>query len=345
MEKYTLFISVACLSGFIFSCNSSKYIPRSNDSTPSEYYTTQFPQREVGGKLEQAQNSLARIVTTSFYDTYTFNKKYITLADVKTNNPKDIASDYFSTEESTAGTSIIIRQTRDNILFISCNHVVSSPDTLITYYDEENIPKNTYVKSVSIKNRQNNLIFTSKRLQSFEVIASDANTDLALFTADLGLEQRGGTQSLNIAPGNSENLQLGSFLYILGFPRGYPMITRGLASISQSSHPNYFVTDALFNPGISGGLVLASRDDFQSFEWVGIARSSTASKENILVPRPNLEDTKRAARPYLDTPYVQQKTRITYGITQTIPINTIKKFIAEHQKEIARNGFEYTVDI
>lgn len=343
MKKWSLFISVICISGLLISCNSSSLITQSSSSTTTEYYTSKFPQREVSEQLQNAQSSILRIVTTSFYRTYTFEEQHITLSDIKTNNPEDIAAEYFSTEESTAGTSIVLRQANNKTLLISCDHVVSSPDTVIAYAEGPGIPENTYVESISIKQKQNNLVFTSNQLHSFDVIASNEHTDLALFTAEFSDQQL--AHPLDIDLGNSSDLQLGSVLYVLGFPRGYPMVTRGLASTSENRPSNFFITDALFNPGISGGLVLASKNNFQSFQWIGIARSATASKEDVLVPRPTSEKHERAARPYLDTPFVQEKTRITYGITQTIPINTIKEFISNHQQAILENGFTYPVDI
>ncbi len=345
MKKTDLFILIICFCWFLTSCNSSNYISQNETASSTEHYTTQFPQRDVSDLLQQAQNSILRIVTTTYYRTYTFQDQNITLSDIKTNNPEDIASDYFSTEESTAGTSIVLRYADEKILLISCDHVVTSPDTVIAYAEGNGIPEETYIESISIKQRQNNLIFTTRQLQSFNIIASDQNTDLALFTAEFDGENNNYAQPLDFPLGNSAELKLGSFLYVLGFPRGYPMVTRGLASISENRTSNFFITDALFNPGISGGLVLASKDNFHSLQWVGIARSATASTENILVPRPNSEKHDRAARPYRDTPFVQEKTRITYGITQTIPINTIKEFISKHQAEISRSGFDYSVDI
>jgi S1-C subfamily serine protease len=346
MEKRNLFTILICFCWFLTSCNSSNYIaPNKNTSSTTDHYTTQFPQREVSDLLQQAQNSILRIVTTAYYRTYTFQDQNITLSDIKTNNPEDIATDYFSTEESTAGTSIVLRYTDEKILLISCDHVVSSPDTVIAYAEGQGIPENTYVESISIKQRQNNLIFTTRQLQSFDIIASNQHTDLALFTAQFDGPKDTLAQPLDFTLGNSAELKLGSFLYVLGFPRGYPMVTRGLASTTENRTSNFFITDALFNPGISGGLVLASKDDFRSFQWVGIARSASASTENILVPQPTSKKHDRAARPYHGTPFVKEKTRITYGITQTIPINTIKEFISNHQEEISRNGFDYSVDM
>lgn len=347
MKRYLTIISISVLGILLWSCSSSQEVATDNQKSDtkvsiSDGYTTAYPQRDISKNLTRAKESTLRIISTSFYNSYTFDEPYLTLSDLSTNDPKDVATDYFSTEESTAGTAIILQNDGQNVMLITCDHVVSSPDTVVSYYEGSNIPSDTFVKAISIKRKQNNLIFTNQELFSFNVIASDRRYDLALLSTSLdnksGLAQR----SLNVRTGNSNDLVMGSLLYVLGYPRGYPMVTRGVASTSEFRSDHYFITDALFNPGISGGLVLASKDNFRSFEWVGMARSATASKEDVLVPQP-ADHYERAPKPYTDTPYVQSKNRISYGITQTIPIDTIKNFLEEHQQQISRNGFQYSV--
>ena len=333
------------------SCSSSEPTSRETEASAgkpgpakiSESYNSTYPQREISEELEEARQSLVRILSTAFYNNYIFEEKFVTLSDITTNNPKDISTQYFSSEESTAGTAILLQKNRDDVLLITCDHVVSSPDTVVTYYEGDDVPERTFVKSISIKQRQNNLTFSAQRLHSFNVIASDPRTDLALLSSSLRDQGQLSQQTLDITLGNSDRLRMGSMLYILGFPRGYPMVTRGLASLSENRSSYYFVTDAVFNPGVSGGLVLASRNDFRSFEWVGMARSASASKENLLVPRPDSGRYSQAAKPYTGTPFVQRKTRISYGITQTIPINTIREFLRESREAIRENGFSYNI--
>ncbi len=337
-------LSFAVILGILLSCSSSREYtsePSSAEEPPgtySEYYTSAFPQRDVTNLLKEVQQSVVRIVATGFYDSYSFEGDYITLDDVKANNPKQIAQGHYSTEESTAGTSIILDQSERGFLLITCEHVVAFPDTVISYYEGDNIPNETYIQSISIKKRQSNYVYTGSEIKPFEILASDRRSDLALLNAQFEQDSNLDPYPLAIESGDSNFLQLGSLLYILGFPKGYAMVTRGLASSSESWNDRFFVTDASFNPGISGGLVLASNDNFNSFKWVGMASSSNATREDVLVPRPN-EQYAKATRPYVDSVFVQRKTRINYGITQAIPINQIKDFLQEYKRDINRRGF------
>lgn len=306
----------------------------------SEYYTAAFPHRDISSQLKDAQQSVVRIVSTGFYNNYNFSGKAITLADINTNKPKDIATSQTSAEESTSGTAIILDQSNRNSLLVTCQHTVFFPDTIITYYRGPDIPEETYIESISIKKNQTNLVYTSSELQPFNVIASNKRFDLALLNVEF--EQTGnlGLYPLSVKVGNSDFLQLGSLIYVLGFPKSYPMVTRGLASSSESWNDRFFVTDATFNPGISGGLILASNDSFNSFQWVGVASSSTATREEVLVPRPENDNYNRITRPYSDSVFVQQKTRINYGITQAIPINQVKEFLNDERSLLERKGFK-----
>jgi len=332
------------ISIILASCGGSE--PAFIDEKPqkrTKYYTSAFPQRDISKELTKAKNAVLRIVSTGFYRSYSFNR-FVTLSDIKTNNISKIASRRTNFEESTAGSSILLENIRDKHLLITCQHVVSFPDTVITYYDSENIPPETYIQSISIKQRQTNLIFKSNRLKSFEILATDSRSDLALLSASFDDQPQETEESLDMPIGENDRLQLGTFIYIIGFPKGYNIVTRGVVGDAGSQHDRFFVMDALFNPGVSGGLIIASRDNYRSFEWVGMARSASVDREDYLVPSPTLEDFGNTIEPYQDTVYVQQKNRISYGITQAVPMNRIRSFLSKHKDVIRKNGFTPPVD-
>lgn len=339
-------IIIVLLGGcLIAGCSSSQQSTQENStrsqqeqSTQSDYYTTAFPHKDIHDKLKDAQQSVVRIASSGFYDSFTFEGQLITDADIETNAPRDIATSITSTEESTSGTAIIIDQNNSSSLLITCEHTTSFPDTVITYYEGKDIPEETYIESISIKKNSSNLIYTSTDLKSFEILATDKRSDLALLSVEF---ERGNLElyPLEVSVGNSDLLRLGSFMYILGFPKSYPMVTRGIASSSESWNDRFFVMDATFNPGISGGLVLATNDNYSSFKWVGMASSATASREEVLVPHPEGKNYSRVTRPYTDSVFVQQKTRINYGITQAIPINQVKDFLKENEDMLKQRGY------
>jgi S1-C subfamily serine protease len=346
MKNWLAISSLFAIALTLTFCSSSRQSAFTNSAEPqpqteySEYYTSAFPHQDISSKLKDAQQSVVRIVSTGFYNNYNFSGRAITLADIKTNNPKDIATSKTSSEESTSGTAIILDQNNNNSLLVTCQHTVFFPDTIITYYRGPEIPDETYIESISIKRDQTNLVYTSSELQPFKVLATNKRFDLALLNVEFERDGNLGLYPLSVKAGNSDFLQLGSLIYVLGFPKSYPMVTRGLASSSESWNDRFFVTDATFNPGISGGLILASNNNFTSFQWVGVASSSTATREEVLVPRPENNDYSRITRPYSDSVFVQQKTRINYGITQAIPINQVREFLNNQRSLLERKGFK-----
>lgn len=346
MYNYVILILISLPGLWVVSCSSTQETIRrpSVKAGATDFYTTAFPHRDVSGHLKDAQKAIIRIISTSHYTTYVFDKPEVRLADIQTNKLQDLTTRQYSNDESTAGTSIILDiNNNGNTLLITCAHAVNSPDTLISYFFDERNNPGSFIETVSIKRRQTNLLFTPGELSNFEIIAESRLSDLALLSASLQPDTQSEHKSLPFSMGRMEHLQLGSFLYVLGFPKGFPMITRGLVSTRALSPHRFFIMDALFNPGISGGLVISSRDNFRNFEWIGIARSATASRETILVPRPDDEGSGLAEqgilRPYNDTVYVGQKNRISYGITQAIPISEIRSFLDENRRVIRQHGF------
>ncbi|SMO66728.1 S1 family peptidase [Fodinibius sediminis] len=343
MDKYVAFTSFFFLTLWVTSCSvpQESSVSAARTGQP-DTYTTAFPHRDISDQLEDAQESLIRIVSTSHYNTYVFDKPEVRLSDVRTSNLKEIASQQYSDDESTAGTSIIL-DLNDNgeALLITCAHSVTSPDTLINYFIDEGYEQNTYIESISIKRRQTNLLFTVSELTNFEIIAEDRLSDLALLSTTLNPDTQSQHRALRFPMGQMEHLRLGSFLYVLGYPKGFPMITRGIASTRGNPPHRFFIMDALFNPGISGGLVIGSRDHFRSFEWLGMARSATASQETVLLPYPDSEEDVQAGviRPYTDQIFLGQKNRIAYGITQAIPISEIRSFLDKNSRVISRHRF------
>lgn len=342
MKKLKHLVPALLIGGIVLSCSSSQQSTSTDANQPrtTEHYTSSFPQKDVSRQLQRIHKSVLRIVTTGFYNNYSFEKRYITLNDIKTNDLDDIASGVYNSEGSTAGTSIILDHRSDKSLLLTCEHIVSFPDTLIKYYKGDDIPENTFVKSISIKRDQSNIAYTEPELESFDVLATNPRSDLALLRVDHATDEDLNIEPLPIISGDSERMQLGSFLYIMGFPKGYPMITRGVTSTTDDWKERFFITDALFNPGISGGLIIATRNNFRSFQWVGVASSATANREDVLVPRPISEQYSKATLPYQDSVFVQQKTRINYGITQAVKIDEVKKFLSEQEQQIIREGFD-----
>jgi hypothetical protein len=142
--------------------------------------------------------------------------------------------------------------------------------------------------------------------------------------------------------GDAKKLEWGSFAYLFGYPKGYRMITKGIVSDPNRDRSGSFLLDAPFNRGCSGGIVLAIKDGVPNFELVGMAKSSAADFENILIPPEDFNISEYDPRlPYEGDIYAKSNVVIRYGITQIISINTIIDFFERNQLYFTQMGYDF----
>jgi len=195
------------------------------------------------------------------------------------------------------------------------------------------------VQSIAFKETQQNYIPDIPGADHLEILALDSAADLALLGQAVPLLPAGSVRAFDYPLGEAKDLEWGSFVYIVGFPAGTKMITRGLVSKPFRGRDD-FVIDATFNRGFSGGLVLAVRDGVPNFEWVGIAAASASTTEYRLKPAQDAPPNDIDPRvPYEGDLFLERHRAIRYGITLCIPINTIKAFIEAHTEGLARQGY------
>lgn len=304
-------------------------------------YTSAFPTRSVSGQLERIQNSVRRLSSTASYTTYYFDGQNLTLEQLQeAGNLESLATRRASVERNKAGTAVAVLQGRRSTGLVTAQHVLFYPDTLVAYRKGEDIPPKTYVESIGIKKSHRNFLVTTSGLLPLDIIAEDVRNDVAAIRVERTGE-RINPPPLRIRVGRARDLELGSFLYILGYPLGTPMVTRGIVSAPDYNQRGSFLTDALFNHGISGGLIIASRDHFRSFEWVGMAVTASASTQQYLIPDPNNEPYESMV-PYTDTAYVSEQRVINYGITDATPIEDIMQFLLRNEDRLNRYGLSVT---
>jgi len=220
---------------------------------------------------------------------------------------------------------------------LTCNHIIDFPDTVFSFY-ESNSSKEKYILCVSIKIKQMNQIGITEG-NNIEILAKDEKNDIAFLGKKI-------TQTDENIPffkyqcGESNDLEWGSFVYIIGYPMGFQMITRGIVSNPDKIKSGSFLIDAVFNRGFSGGLVLAIKDGVPNFELVGMAKSVPYKEENILIPENTNESFEYAPNsPYTGNIFVKSKKNLSYGITNSVTIETIKEFYKENKNKLLEKGY------
>jgi len=126
----------------------------------------------------------------------------------------------------------------------------------------------------------------------------------------------------------------------MGYPSGDLMITRAIVSNPGKVKRGTFLTDAVYNRGISGAPVFAYRKGTRDFEWVGMAKSSSVDKFYYLKPDKEHMEPGSAEHLYSGSEYVGQYTNIKYGVAYSVTVDAIISFLKSHKEQIAKAGID-----
>jgi hypothetical protein len=242
------------------------------------------------------------------------------------------------TFDSVSGTGTVIDVNNRDVVVLTCAHVFNRPDTLFSYYLTENNQKSDFIQSISLKLKQSNYIPGLRNAGEMDFLLMDKENDIALMGFKIEGNEPIGIHKIPYPFGKAKNLEWGSFVYMIGFPKGVELITKGIVSSPNRDGNGAFLLDALFNRGFSGGIILAIMDGAPNFEIVGIANSAYSDDENVLVPA--VEWRYDESIPYEGDIYVRFKHNINYGLSQAVPSEAILRLIRLNQNEIEKKGFD-----
>lgn len=323
----------------LISCNRTTYetiYPTLSDGR----YDSEFPYRSSSTQLELISKSVKKIFCMTDYRTYKLPPEDKLLPKDLREIPREdllkLCIGIINTFDSKTGSATIISNDEKSIVLLTCAHIVDALDTIYTYYDDNDPDTQDFLYSIGIKFKQRILFTGFEEGQDLEILAIDKNRDLVL----IGKHTNHYNPEINAFPyplGISESLEWGTFVYLMGYPLGYNMITRGIVSPGRD---DYFLIDASFNEGFSGGIVLAIKDGIPNFEVVGIGKSASATFENILVPeKESHEVVYNPDVPYTEDVYVRNRKMVNYGITKAISTSAIREFYKENREGLEGKGY------
>jgi hypothetical protein len=302
-------------------------------------YDSEFPYKNCSKELQEISEAVTKVFCNTYYRNYYFSPDSRVV-------PKDINKKLLETPNGitdikniVSGTATVIYFQDNRIAILTCSHVISKPDTIINYFTFEDKPSEKFVQTVSIKQKQENLVYGMPEDGVFEVLLIDSENDIAILNKELKTSTLAKIPVLNYPYGKAKELEWGSFVYLIGYPMGYKVITRGIVSQPDRDKRGAFLIDALFNRGLSGGILLAVRDGVPNFEVVGITTSAAAETETVLVPERNKNYDETV--PYEGKIYVDNKKSINYGITKAISAEAILNLIKENRDDLLRKGYDF----
>lgn len=310
-------------------------------------YQTAWPAHDTSRELTSAFRSVKQIYHTGEYLTHVFPESAgVTEADLVGGRVPEGAVQSYPEAQTKAGTATILARAGDRLVLLTSHHVVHFAPVRIEFYEPPGGGPPTpggrrIVASVSYLVDEGGGLVHHPDLGSFQVLARDEPADIAL----LGIPLRPWSNPtqfppLSLQPGVADRLAWGSFVYVLGYPNGFAMATRGIVSDPDRDGAGAFLTDGLWNEGISGGLILGVREDSGRLEWVGMARAGAAQPE--IRARPDTASFAQDpdfVRLYGGPLYVEAMLRIVYGVTLSVPEGTIREFVARSRGALRARGY------
>jgi len=337
--KTTLLLIIFSAMVFI-SCSSSENL---QNEAIVEDYTTIFPNKDVAIELEQISQSLKLINNLTFYKAYLYNDSTITDENLDDFDLLEKATSVNTISKTSSGTGAIVSVSGNNVALLTVAHIVSYPDTIISYFTATEKPSK-YIESILYKERQK-IYSDLPEGGMLKIIAIDDKNDIAIV----------GNTFENITPfkfpifnfnfGKAKELKWGSFVYILGFPMHNKMVTNGIVSNPNYDNTGNFLVDALINRGSSGGLVLAIRGSAPNFELVGIVSSVPAEKRFVLTPNnPTRDINFLPGTKYIGEMAVEQLDAIKYGIGRIVSSEKVLEFIKKNETALYNQGYILKLD-
>ncbi len=304
-------------------------------------YDSEFPYKGCSKQLEEISKSVKNIYTNAYYQTITFDpRRNVTMEMIRGKALQDTDQKVTYMNRSVGGTATVMFYRNRRMALLTCAHVVDFPDTIISYVLDRNMKPTSYVSSVAVKKSQSIFLADSPQWGSFDIVAMERQTDIAILGKTLEEEPRFEIPVFNYPFGKAKELEWGSFVYLFGYPSGFKMVTKGIVSNPKKETDGSFLVDAVVTRGCSGGVALAIRDGVPNFELVGMIKWVSGRSSYVLTPSTQENDVSYdPLQPYTGNAYVSNLVEIDYGITQAISIEAIQKFIQEHQRQLENKGY------
>ncbi|MGA7837581.1 MAG: serine protease [Ignavibacteriaceae bacterium] len=340
-KSHILIISLVLLLLPILSgCSSTIYktvYPTLSDGK----YDSEFPYKGSSEELEQISKTVNRVNSIAFYKAYIFNRgSNIKRSELNETTLENNSNSIGYFDKSSSGTATTIYSQNGEVGLLTCAHVVSFPDTILSYYTDRDGKFTEYLESVSI--RENQLIFAAgfPGNGDMDIIARDRVNDIALLGKSFSALDNNNFPVFPYPKGKAKDLEWGTFVYVFGYPMNYKMVSKAIVSSPNYDNKGSFLIDAVVNRGFSGGVVLSIRDGIPNFEFVGIIRAVPEEIHYVLQPEKLQNNIQYSSVvPYNGNAYAVEKEDLKYGIAKVIPMELITEFLEKNASLLEQKGY------
>ncbi len=326
-----------CFSLLLGSCSPKKVEVVSSEAViqGDGMYDSEMPSKSIAPYIEHISSTVKKLNVVAFYMKYEFAPGVIkSKADLTKANILLHALSSKVDSESVSGTVTVVYAQNGLVGMLTADHILDFPDTVIGWYRNESLG----IGGVAIKMSQKNFVAGIPESSEVEIVLRDKEHDIAF------LKKKRETQGVSIPVfnyplGNIRYLDWASVVYIVGYPLGNLMVTQAIASKPRNRQVAKFITDAIFNHGISGSPVVALRDGVPNFELVGMAVSTSAKNLLYLRPYHYDESVMPTEEIYQGDMVVARQRVINYGVTYSVSVNTIVDFLKINKLKLEKEGF------
>jgi S1-C subfamily serine protease len=231
------------------------------------------------------------------------------------------------------GAGLILGRDERHAVILTCEHILTSPDTLRTFYRDAAGHETRVLASRAIKRRATYYVIDqSNQWEMAEVLRHDARSDLGLVLAD-NSPALGAPFPYRIA--FKDEVKWGDLAFVFGYPREIKQLTSGL--ISASPYPGAFALDVVGRFGFSGGPVFVVRPG-GDLELAGVIRGVPVNKLLYIAPPLEAPPGQFLTKEDLAGVTAQEYDLIDYGMVYAVGADRIGKFLKDSLPELEKRG-------
>jgi hypothetical protein len=231
------------------------------------------------------------------------------------------------------GGGIILYRDERNTVILTCEHLLTAPDTVRTYYRDASGNETKVLASRGVKKRLTHQVINQiNQMLSVEVLHTDPRVDLGLVL--VATSPTLGTPFPHRIAYQNET-KWGDLAFVFGYPREIKQLTIGM--ISPSPYPGTFSLDVVGRFGFSGGPVFVVRSGGE-LELAGVIRGVPVNKLQYVAPPPEVPPGQPLTADDLNLLTAQEYDQIEYGIVYAVGAERIGKFLKDSTPVLEKKG-------
>ncbi|MEI7980650.1 MAG: hypothetical protein WCI71_03295, partial [Bacteroidota bacterium] len=143
-HPYLFILLITCLA---YTSCINKTMKRAQKNQKEQRYDGEFTNTDASREIESISHSIKKLYRISYYTSYLFTPEALMTGDIiRSGKFRKLALGVIRAQESVSGSATVILRTEQRIALLTCAHILSSPDTLISYFPPSSEDPINYMK-------------------------------------------------------------------------------------------------------------------------------------------------------------------------------------------------------